>query len=59
MPKPQSECDRVRKEIKYEQIPLTPPASHTRVKTVSALSILDSPEIRESGGLDNTDSLLM
>lgn len=59
MPKPHSECDRVRKKIKYEQIPLTPPASHTHAKTISAPSVLDAPEIHESGSLDNTNSLLM
>lgn len=35
------------------------PASHTHAKTESALSILEALEILKSGGLDNTDSLLM
>lgn len=56
-PKPHSKCDRGQK-IKYEQIVLTLPASHTHAKTESALSILEAVEILKSGGLDNTDSLL-
>lgn len=51
--------NRVRKEIKQEQIPPALPASRTYAKAVPALRSGDAPEIREAGSMANAGWLLV